>query len=93
MIHLLREQASMTTQDDCHAIADLPLVVLAFTNILDDSWPLISTSLDKQTAGSYLPVAKWHPATPRIQQRLNCGPTRLGTCRVQVPRLDRHYEE
>jgi hypothetical protein len=37
MVPLLREQASITTQGDCHAIADLPLV-LAFTDIADDPW-------------------------------------------------------
>ena len=55
------------------------------------AWPLISTSFDKQTTRSYLPIAQWHPATSRRQQRLNRGPTRLGTCRgARVSRRVRH---
>jgi hypothetical protein len=75
MVPLFREQASMTTQGDCHAIADLPLVVLASTDILDDSWPLISTSLDKQTTRSYVTVAQWHPGNPEKTTVLEVWPS------------------
>jgi hypothetical protein len=75
-----------------HATIDTALV-LAFTNILGDPWPLISTPPNEQTIRLYLPVAKVTLQYLRRQQRSKRDPTRFGTCRVQLYPLVQHYEE